>query len=173
MIIYSSDGAKQKWPKTDPHDPNSVKNYPIYYRPPVRENSKEYIKDVDVITLPTANGCMYECVSGGVSASNPPTFSTLDGATISDGTVIWKCKPIRSRLAFGDTLLTSTWAANHADITLSDEVMFNNDTATAVLVSTVPATLTAFELTNTIEIERVNGRNETFDKTLIITVKQL
>jgi len=174
MIVYSKDNAKQKWPGSDQHDPDSIKDYAILYRPPEREDNREYIQGVDVVTAPVPNGCMYECVSGGISAPEPPAeFPTVEGETFHDGDVEWLCLAIRSRLSPGDHISASSWVASHEDITLMDPIIFNNDTATAVLVADVPADLKEFEITNTIEVDRVSGRHERFDKTLIVKVKSL
>ena len=43
------------------------------------------------VVLPaTKNGHRYSCTQGGTTAATEPTWPTRDGATITDGTVIWK-----------------------------------------------------------------------------------
>ena len=176
MIIYSDDSGPVIWPTSDLHDPNSKKYYYIEYRPPVRENEKAYIKGVDVVVLDTPNGCIYECISGGVSntlsnhATN--TFTTVEGKTVDDGDVKWKCKPDTSRLRDGDTITASTWSSTEPTVTLSGEVILAG-IQTGVRVDAVDPTLKKFLITNHITIQRVSGRIEEFDKSLLITMKEL
>lgn len=43
------------------------------------------------VVLPaTKNGHRYVCSQGGTTAATEPTWPTRDGATVSDGTVIWR-----------------------------------------------------------------------------------
>lgn len=53
---------------------------------------------LDALRVPTtANGYLYMCVTAGTShASTEPTWVTVIGATVSDGTVTWKCVAIDS-----------------------------------------------------------------------------
>ena len=44
----------------------------------------------DLITSPTANNFLYECISAGTSGSTEPGFATNATATFTDGTVTWK-----------------------------------------------------------------------------------
>jgi hypothetical protein len=170
-IIYSNDSGPTIWPDTDKHDPNSKKYYYIDYRPATRLNTTEYVKGVDVVIPSISNGCMYECVSGGISSTTPPSFGTEEGKTTIDGDVLWKCKPLTSRLAAGDVITLSTWSST-AGVTTSLPITINN-ISTGVRVDSVLATLKKFTLTNHITILRATGRQEEFEKSLIITVKEL
>jgi hypothetical protein len=176
MIVYSDDSGPVTWPTSDLHDPHSKKYYYINYRPPVRENEKEYVKGVDVVILDTPNGCIYECISGGISnhlnAHQTNTFTTVEGKTTDDGDVKWKCKPDTSRLRDGDTITTSTWSSTEPSVTLSGEVVLSN-IQTGVRVDAVSSSIKKFTLTNHITIQRLSGRVEEFDKSLIISVKEL
>jgi hypothetical protein len=169
-IIYSEDSGQIYWPDTDLHDPNSEKDYYISYRPPVRQSNKAYVKDVDVVILSVDNGCMYECVSGGISASSPPTFNTIEGGYTDDGTVRWKCKPLISKLKDGDTITTSTWTGD-TGVTLTNPDIIGD--STVVKVTATPSGATSFKITNRVVITRSNGRTETFDKTLVIPIAEL
>lgn len=176
MIIYSDDSGQVIWPDTDLHDPNSEKYYYIEYRPALRQNEKEYVKGVDTVVLDPPNGCMYECVSGGISGTllefTASPFTTAESKYQDDGTVRWKCKPDTTRLRPGDSITASTWTTSDPAITLSDEVVLSG-IQTGVKVSTVPSTLKKITITNTVTVQRVSGRTEKFDKSLVITVKPL
>lgn len=171
MIIYSDDSGPVQWPTSDSHDPTSKKYYYINYRPTTRQNSKEYTKGVDVIIPSTSNGCMYECVSSGISASVEPTFGTLESKTTEDGGVKWKCLPLICRLAQGDVITTSTWTGD-TGVTTDNPVILNN-ISTAVRVTAVPTGVKKFTLTNHITITRSSGRIEEYEKSLIIPLKEL
>lgn len=169
-ILYSDDSSKITWPEDDLHDPNSEKDYYISYRPPVRQSNKAYVKGVDVVIPTVDNGCMYECVSGGISSASPPTFDTTEGKYTDDGTVKWKCKPLISRLKTGDSISLSTWIGG-TGVTLSADAIIGDTTVTKV--TGVPVGATSFEITNRITILRANGRTEKFDRTLVIKVLEL
>ena len=170
-IIYSDDSGPIAWPDNDKHDPNSKKYYYIDYRPATRSNTTEYVKGVDVVIPSISNGCMYECVSGGISSATSPTFGTDEGKTTIDGNVLWKCKPLTSRLAAGDTITASVWTAT-TGVTFSLPLILNS-VSTGIRVDSVLTTLKKFTLTNHISVLRVTGRQEEFEKSLIITVKEL
>lgn len=170
-IIYSDDSAPISWPTTDSHDPNSKKYYYIDYRPVARANSTAYTKGLDVIVPSVFNGCMYECISGGTSAAVEPTFTTDEGKIITDGDVKWKCKPYSARLGIGDTITVSTWTGD-TGVTTSNPLIISN-IVTGVRVDAVPTGVKKFNLTNHITILRVSGKTEEFEKTLVITIKEL
>lgn len=171
MIIYSDDSGPIIWPTTDQHDPSSKKDYFIAYRPLVRVSNKEYVKGADIVIPSVSNGCMYECISGGISAGSEPTFDTTEGQTTTDGTVKWKCKPLISKLAAGDTITASAWTGD-TGVTLSDDAIIN-DVITVIKVTAVPVTAKTFTITNHITVLRASGRTEEFYKSLVISIKDL
>jgi len=172
-ILYSDNSGEVYWPEDDAHDPQSKKYYEITYRPPTRQNSTAYTKGVGIVIPSTYNGCMYECVSGGISDASPPTFLTVENGITEDGDVRWKCKPLSSQLGEGDTITASTWSVD-SWVTLDNPVAFDgNATATRVSAMTVPTGTTSFTLLNHITVLRDSGRIEEFDKSLIIPIRSL
>lgn len=171
MIIYATDKAKIKWPKDSAHDPDSEVEYAISYGLPERQDATAYTKGVDVVRPSTANGCIYECVSGGISGTGT-SMQTKEGSTFEDGDVTWKCLPATTRLQAGDQITASTWVADSVDVTITDASIVNA-IATKCKVTSVPAGASSFELTNTVDITYATGRTEKRQKTLVITIKEL
>lgn len=178
-IIYSDNSSKIQWPDANAHDPNSQKFYYIYYRPEYWNPITSYIKDSDVVLPSVDNGCMYECVSGGISATDEPTWITIEGNLFNDNDVKWRCMPRRSRLTNKDIILTSTWTAT-SGVSL-DSQNIQGGFITSVKVSAIsninnlPLNCYAnrvMELTNHISVLRFNGQIEEFDKTIVITVRE-
>lgn len=171
-IIYADDSGPIIWPLTEYHDPESKKYYYIDYMPETRQNSKAYIKDVDLIIPSTFNGCMYQCVSGGISAPSSPTFTTLEGGTVTDGDVKWKTKPYSGKLLPGDVISSSIWTGD-TGVTFTNPSLILNGITAACRVDSVPAGAKKFTITNHIVINRATGRVEEFEKSLIVSIKQL
>lgn len=53
-----------------------------------RANSTAYVVG-DIVRPATGNGHLYRCIVAGTSNSTPPTFPTVSGQTVADGTVTW------------------------------------------------------------------------------------
>jgi hypothetical protein len=172
MIIYSQDNGPIIYPKDILHDPNSNKFYRIDWKPPVRESSRAYIKDLDVVIPPVNNGCMYECISGGITASTDIVFDTIEGRSTIDGDVKWRCIPYTSKIAYTDTIIESSWVADDPEIILTNNVILNAS-ATYIRVDYVPATKKYFIITNTVKVLRSSGLEERFDKSIKVGVLQL
>jgi hypothetical protein len=171
MIVYSNDSGPREYSIDEFHDPDSKRYYRIDYRPPMRVNGRAYIKGKDVVTLSFENGCMYECLSGGVSALTEPAFITIEGELVLDGDVIWRCLPLSSKLMLGDVITSSSWDCLEGAI-LSSSLILNN-WATFIKVLSIPVGIDRFILTNHMTVLRDSSLVEEFDKSLIIKVAQI
>lgn len=169
-IVYIDDSGPIVWPSTDAHDPNSKKDYFLYYRPFTHATNVAYVKGLDTVVPAVSNGCMYECVSGGISGSVAPVWGTDEGKITDDGGVKWKCLPLTTRLAAGDTITLSTWTGD-VGVTLSDPAILSN-VATVTKVTAIPAGTKKFTITNHYTVLRVSGRTEEFEKSIVIPVKE-
>jgi hypothetical protein len=172
MIIFSDDSGPVQWPSSDSHDPLSKKYYYISYKPETRVNSKAYIKDVDIVVPPVFNGCMYYCVSGGISLPTTPTFTTEEGKFLDDGDVRWKTLAYSAKLLDGDQITLSTWTSS-IGVTLSDTSSIINGITTLCKVDSVPLNTKKITVTNHITITRSTGKIEEFEKSLVIPIKEL
>ena len=171
MIVYADDSGPISWPTEDSHDPSSKKYYYLFYRPEIYSTSKEYIKGVDIVIPTIPNGCMYECVSGGISGLTEPSWITQEGRTLEDNDVKWKCVSANLRLKAGDTITASTWSCDDATVTLESPIIIS-DRITGIKVSSVPSTLKKIRVTNHITVTRSSSRTEEFEKTIVIPIKE-
>lgn len=170
-IVYSDDSDVTHWPLNDLHDIDSHKYYFIDYRPDFWQPSTTYIRNVDLVIPPIANGCMYECISGGISSLTSPTFPTLEGRIVQDSDVAWRTLPFTARLGYGDVISLSTWSASSGVVISDDEIVSGK--TTLIKVMSVPSTLCEFDLINIVNINRATGRTETFKKTLRVSIGTL
>jgi len=46
----------------------------------------------DKVVPTTKNGNIYECTTAGTSGTTEPTWPTTEGATVTDGSVVWTCR---------------------------------------------------------------------------------
>lgn len=171
MIIYSGDSGVVDLPEDHYHDPDSKIFYRLDYRPQFRRSSQYYIKGLDTVIPNTPNGCMYECISGGITADLEPSLPTLESKTVDDGTVKWKILPYTAKLWYGDIITSSTWVASQG-VTLENSLISGGST-TFVKVTSVPPTSKFFTITNHIVILRASGLQEEYEKTLRVKVAQL
>lgn len=171
MVIYSTNQGPIKWPKDDSHDPDSEVIYTLDYFLPVRADSKAYIQGIDVVVPITPNGCMYECVSGGISNDTLPVLSTNEGKSFDDGDVKWRTLPLLTQLSYGDVISSSVWTGD-TDVVLTADTITDN-IATSIKVTAVPAGVTSFTITNTVEILYLSGDTEKRQKSIIIPIKEL
>lgn len=56
--------------------------------------------EVVVPTSGSENGFRYECTTAGTSGSSQPAWTTIEGETVNDGTVVWTCR-LGNHLASG------------------------------------------------------------------------
>ena len=170
-LLYSDDSDIIYWPEDDLHDPLSSKYYSLDYRPDTWQVSTVYIKDRDLVIPVIANGCMYECISGGKSDLITPTYPTVEGRSFKDGDVLWKTLPFAAKLGYGDTITASTWTASDG-VSISDSEIVSSKT-TIIKVTAVPLYSTEFTLTNIVTVNRTTGRVEVFKKTINIKIGNL
>ena len=168
-MLYDSGLKPFKHP--DPYDPDEKKYYSRQYRPSDWAAATEYIKGVSLVIPTTPNGLMYECTSGGISAATEPTFSTTEGATTTDGTVIWTAKAYDLLLNTGDSITASTWTGTNSETVDNDSIV--GGIQTKFRLTAVPAGATSATLINHITVTRANADVEEFDRSIVIKVKSL
>lgn len=160
-----------------PHDPNAELYYTIQYRAPAWMADSVYLEktcgEIGDLVLPAAeNGFLYETVSGGVSGPSEPTWATVTDELTVDNTISWKAIPNAfNLLSPSDTITSSEWSTDDANITLVDDGVAGG--RTYVKVTTVPATISQFILTNRVTIQRSGALTEILDRSLKIKVKEM
>lgn len=82
---------------------------------------------IDDVVVPTAvNGFLYRAAQAGTSGSVQPTFPTVVGETVTDGTVIWT-NIGESLTSFGSAAVT--WS--NSTITAAYAIIYDNQTGVA------------------------------------------
>lgn len=166
-ILYSIDDGPTEWPLTDLHVVGSKKYYQIEYLPSTVQRSAAYIKGLSVVKPEVTNGCMYECVSGGITATTTTAFPTEECKSFVDGEVKWRTIPLNTKLLPGDSISASEWTSD-TGVTLSFPEIVGS--STAVRVDSVPDLVKTFTLVNKISVTRASGRQEEFIKKLIVHI---
>ena len=166
-ILYDKGLEKVEYPF--PHDPDEQKIYTFSYRPLNWAADSEAIKRCTIVSPPTPNGFVYECISSGITSAAAPVFTTKEGEQFTDNTVEWKAVADNSLLRQGDSITSSFWDIDGN--TTSDTII--NDHSAACKVTSVNPTDGFVELTNKIEVLRASGATELFNRTLIIEVIEL
>lgn len=149
------------------YDPDEERYYSIGWRPPARLNGYEYLLD-DIALPESPNGFYYVCTKPGVSAPSQPTMPTTVNGTVTDGTVTWKAQAYNLELRDGDTV-TSTWTATTG---VTTDNPGGDGSVNWVRVTGVPDGTRSFKLTNRVTITRLDGKVETLDGELTISVKK-
>lgn len=167
MIIYTPD-LTSPISLTTPHDPSEVVDYTIFWGDFTWTAAQVY--EVGDRVVPTSNkGIAAVCVNPGVSGALEPTWVTTRGTRITDGTVIWKIDYSRPMLDYAEAITASTWTSDNIAITLASTT--HTDKTSTVYVSTVPATLSSFTITN--KIVTSSNPTRTYERSIIIPVSQL
>lgn len=58
--------------------------------------NKEYTAEYDWVVPTDYEGLSYECTTGGTSGATEPTWPTDPGETVTDGTVVWTCRAVKT-----------------------------------------------------------------------------
>ena len=162
-LVYASTTGETRYPI--PHDPDEEKYYFIVWRPPIWEDSKEYLVDSAVIPS-VPNGFYYVCINPGVSGLSEPVFGTKIKGVTSDESIRWKAVPYDLMLNTGDSIEESSWTGS-AGVTISSPG--KDEGVTFCKVTEVPSD-NLFTLTNSVTILRAIGVTEKFDRTLEILI---
>jgi hypothetical protein len=160
-MIYSAT-AKGPFKMAGVIDPNAKKTVGLIYKPDNwMANTVYYVRAEDDydIALPTVfAGLYYKATNPGKSGPTEPVWPTTPGDTVTDGTVVWETVAY-NLLPYTESISTSTWVASDSVVLVSPMITGGK---TQVMISTIPAGVAAFTLTNHI----VKSNNEEDDITL-------
>jgi hypothetical protein len=143
-------------------DPDDTTKISVYWNAPLFSAESVY-RLGDVLRPTVDNGYYYQCTVNGVAGTSEPIWTQEE--TIS-GTATFTAVPWNLWLLPNQTIIDSIWAASNNIITLSQDTF--NDYKSTVFVSTVPADLIDFELTN--QIFKDNG--ESISRSFLYKVNQ-
>ena len=148
-MIYSA-SSKNGYLFAGVYDPDSKRPVGIIYAPVNWVANTVYYHrsddDYDIV-IPTAfTGLYYRVKSAGKSGSTEPTWGFITGGETVDGVTGLEWEAVSYNLMPPtDTIATSTWTATNG-VTLSGSAHTNG--TTQVFISTVPAGITEFAITN-------------------------
>lgn len=153
------------------HDPGDEKFYSFVWKPPIWAASSDYL--LDSVVRPTVfNGFIYTCSSPGVSETVEPTWITgLDKKTVETTNLTWVSTAYNLNLMPLDSITASTWKSDVGIILTNDS---ETDGITQVKVSILEgAILSSFTLTNIVEISRQDGKIETLERSILVSITEL
>jgi len=167
MIIHTSNSELNT---TEIFDPEAKLYYSFYLKPPAWVADTEYIQG-DIISPDSPTGYYYKVISGGISGSTAPTFSTTKGSSTEDGSV-------KYRAINNDSYITSSGSLNIATAVFSatESVplsfpLFTAAGKASVQVGPIPAGVTSFILTLSFEADTGHAEEDFDERSIIINVK--
>lgn len=166
-MIYSAT-AKGPYKVPGYFDPDSKRIIGIVYKPDAwAANTVYYLRgddDADIVIPSTFKGLYYRVANPGKSAATEPTWPTQIGAQVTDGSVVWEAVAY-NLLPPTDSISTSTFSASDS-VTLTGATLTGGKTQ--VMISTVPAGVTEFTITN----HTVRSSGEEDDVSLLFRVAE-
>jgi len=167
-LLYATKNTKTKFPFS--HDVDEKKFYTFCWRPPVRENSIEYLID-DAVVPATSNGFYYVCIRPGVSAATPPAMGLAADAETLDGvSLTWKAVPYDLKMRAGETIDSHEFLHSTGVVIDSEAAIVG---LTRCRVTAVPSGAKSFELTSRVVVLRLDGTRESFDRTAVVPITPL
>lgn len=143
-------------------DPDDVTEIRVFWNAPTFSPLTVY-RQGD-ITRPTVdNGYYYQCSTNGVTAASEPSWGQEE---TTSGSAVFIAVPWNLWLVPSANIANSQWISSNNNITLANSMHTNY--YSAVLISTVPANLTDFTLTNQV----TNQNNEKLTRSFTYKVNQ-
>jgi len=105
----------------------------VGWSPGARANSTAYALGQVVTPAATLNGFVYECTTAGTSAGSAPTWPTVEGTTVTDGTVTWTARAQADRVTNVYVTMSAAQTAALADWGFGVYTLEITDTFGAVL----------------------------------------
>lgn len=145
-------------------DPDDITKITVYWSSPMFSANTVY-RSGDVCRPEYDNGYYYQCITNGKSGIQEPIWNQEE---TTSGTAVFQATPWDLWLLPSESqvIANSIWIASNNEITLSDPVVAPE--LTCITVSTVPASLLEFELTN--QVTKNNG--EKLSRTFLYKTNQ-
>jgi hypothetical protein len=148
-----------------PQDVNETCDYTILWGDTAWETATVY-RQGDRVVPSTDLGIALVCVAPGVTGATEPTWSTVHGTKITDGSVVWKVTYTLSLLEFGEQITSSEWICDTVGVTLAQDT--HTFKSATVFVSTIPSTVESIIVTNTITTSNSTAR--VYERSFIVPV---